>query len=79
MEGFRPGSVEEFLQHLGLFHRNNLLRGQGYENLGDLFLLSTEDLSSFMDQQEIVAILSAGKFVSIIVAVLAATLIIFEV
>lgn len=58
-----PSSLEEFLDCIGLSRYTKTIKGQGYENLGDLFLLSTQDLDSvhIMDQDERRSILSASK------------------
>ena len=59
----KPSDLEEFLKCIGLSQYTGLIHGQGYQNIGDLFLLSTDDLDNvhIMDQYERRKILSSGK------------------
>ena len=55
--------MENFLQNINLSKYNRLFFGQGYENLGDIFNLDSEDLNMvYIDNgTERNAILNAGK------------------
>lgn len=55
--------MENFLQNINLSKYNRLFSGQGYENLGDIFNLDSEDLNMvYIDNgTERNAILNAGK------------------